>query len=42
MGNHDYTSEMALDCSHLNHAGAEQLTHRIDSLIKTLNIDFEN
>ena len=42
MGNHDYTSEMALDCSHLNHAGAEQLTHRIDSLIKTLNIDFDN
>ena len=42
MGNHDYTSEMALDCSHLNHAGAEQLTHRIDSLINTLNIDFEN
>lgn len=42
MGNHDYTSEMALDCSHLNHAGAEQLTHRIDSLINTLNIDFDN
>ncbi|WP_458450011.1 TIGR02171 family lipoprotein [Fibrobacter sp.] len=42
MGNHDYTNEMAMDNSHLSPRGAEQLTHRIDSLIKTLNIDFEN
>ena len=42
MGNHDYTDEMAMDNSHLSPRGAEQLTHRIDSLIKTLNIDFEN
>ena len=42
MGNHDYTDEMAMDNSHLATLGAIQLTHRIDSLIKTLNIDFEN
>ena len=42
MGNHDYTDEMANDYSHLNHSGAALLTSRIDSLIKTLNIDFDN
>lgn len=42
MGNHDYTDEMAYDTDHLSTLGAEQLTHRLDSLIQTLNIDFEN
>ena len=40
MGDHDYTDEMASDYSHLSTLGAEQLTHRLDSLIQTLNIDF--
>lgn len=42
MGDHDYTDDMARDCNHLAQLGAEQLTHRLDSLIQTLNIDFEN
>lgn len=42
MGEHDYTDEMAFDSFHLSALGAEQLTHRLDSLIQTLNIDFEN
>jgi uncharacterized protein (TIGR02171 family) len=41
MGYHDYTDEMAYDTDHLSHYGAEKLTHRLDSLIKTLNIQFE-
>lgn len=41
MGNHDYTDEMAFDTDHLAGAGATQLTLRLDSLIKTLNINFE-
>jgi uncharacterized protein (TIGR02171 family) len=42
MGEHDYTDEMAYDKDHLSQAGAEKLTHRLDSLIKTLDIKFEN
>ena len=40
MGNHDYSDDDARDYSHLSKAGAEKITHRLDSLIKTLNIDF--
>ncbi len=40
MGNHDYDDNSANDNSHLSHAGAAKLTARVDSLIKTLNIDF--
>ena len=36
MGNHDYTDDMAYDCSHLGHKGAIKITRRIDSLLKTL------
>lgn len=39
MGNHDYTDDMASDCDHLAAKGAIQLTSRIDSLIRTLDID---
>ena len=42
MGKHDYTDEDAHDYSHLSQTGAEKLTQRIDSLIKTLDIKFEN
>lgn len=42
MGDHDYTDEMAYDRDHLSYLGAEQLIHRLDSLIQTLHIDFEN
>ena len=41
MGNHDYPDSMALDNGHLSSTGAVQLTSRIDSLIKTLKIDFD-
>lgn len=41
MGDHDYTDEMAQDTDHLSPLGAEKLTLRLDSLIKTLNINFE-
>ena len=40
MGNHDYTDDMANDTDHLSEAGAAKLTHRLDSLIKTLDINF--
>ena len=40
MGYHDYPDSMAMDASHLLAVGAEQLTHRVDSLIKTLGVDF--
>lgn len=40
MGEHDYADEEALDASHLSEAGATKLTARVDSLIKTLDIDF--
>ena len=36
MGDHDYTDEMALNRDHLSYLGAERLTRRIDSLLKTL------
>lgn len=36
MGNHDYTDEMARDRDHLSHTGALQITHRLDSLLRTL------
>lgn len=39
MGNHDYTDEMTYNSDHLATKGAEQLTRRLDSLIKTLNIN---
>ncbi|MBP5769580.1 MAG: TIGR02171 family protein [Fibrobacter sp.] len=42
MGKHDYTGKMAYDDDHLGTLGAEKLTHRLDSLIKTLDIKFEN
>ena len=42
MGNHDYTDEMASDYSHLSAAGAKKLTTRLDSLIKTLDIRFDD
>ncbi len=42
MGKHDYTDKEAHDYSHLSQAGTEKLTHRLDSLIKTLDIKFEN
>lgn len=35
-GNHDYTDEMAHDYDHLSYLGAEQLSRRLDSLLKTL------
>ena len=40
MGNHDYTDDMADDYNHLSQTGAVQMTNRIDSLLKTLNINF--
>ncbi len=36
MGAHDYTDDMAVNTDHLSEAGAEQLTHRLDSLLRTL------
>ena len=36
MGNHDYSDEMAMNKDHLSYLGAEQLTSRLDSLLKTL------
>ena len=36
MGNHDYSDEMAKNKDHLSYLGAEQLTSRLDSLLKTL------
>ena len=42
MGNHDYTDNMANDNSHLSTKGAQKLTHRLDSLIQTLDIDFNS
>ena len=42
MGKHDYEDDMANDCCHLSYSGATLLTSRIDSLIKTLDIDFDN
>lgn len=41
MGNHDYTDEDALNCDHLSDKGAEKFTTRLDSLIKTLKINWK-
>ena len=35
-GNHDYTDDMAYNVDHLATAGAKQFTHRLDSLLSTL------
>ncbi|MDY6332665.1 MAG: TIGR02171 family protein [Fibrobacter sp.] len=40
MGNHDYTDIMGYDNSHISDYGAQQLTHRLDSLVHTLDIEF--
>ena len=37
MGEHDYLNGMNYDDDHLCRAGAEQMTHRLDSLLKTLD-----
>lgn len=42
MGDHDYSDEEARDFSHLADPGAQKLTHRLDSLIQTLDIDFKS
>ena len=34
MGDHDYTDKMAFDYDHLSYRGAQELTKRLDSLIK--------
>lgn len=36
MGNHDYSDSMAEDQQHLCPVGAQQMTHRVDSLLMTL------
>ena len=36
MGNHDYSDSMADDQQHLCPVGAQQMTHRVDSLLMTL------
>ncbi|MCQ2108253.1 MAG: TIGR02171 family protein [Fibrobacter sp.] len=36
MGDHDYTDDMAINKDHLSIKGAEVITHRLDSLISTL------
>ena len=41
MGNHDYGDEMAYNCDHLSYKGAEKLTNRLDSLIQTLDINWD-
>ena len=40
MGNHDYTDIMGYDNSHISDYGTQQLTHRLDSLVHTLDIKF--
>ena len=40
MGDHDYTDIMGYDNSHISDYGARQLTHRLDSLVHTLDIEF--
>lgn len=37
MGDHDYTDEMANNRDHLSRTGAEVFTHRLDSLVKSIN-----
>lgn len=36
MGEHDYTDNMAVNTDHLSVRGAAQISHRLDSLLKTL------
>ena len=36
LGAHDYTNEMAYNVDHLSALGAKQFTHRLDSLLSTL------
>ncbi len=36
MGDHDYDDEMAMNFDHLSYKGAEHMTKRLDSLIRTL------
>ena len=36
MGNHDYSDKMAKNKDHLSYLGAEKITSRLDSLLKTL------
>jgi hypothetical protein len=36
MGNHDYPDKMANNRDHLSKEGAQKLTARIDSVLKTL------
>ncbi len=38
MGDHDYSDKMASDLQHLSALGAKQLTVRLDSLLKTLDL----
>lgn len=40
MGDHDYTDIMGYDNSHISDYGTRQLTHRLDSLVHTLDIEF--
>jgi hypothetical protein len=40
MGNHDYSNSMAEDQQHLCPPGAKQMTHRVDSLLMTLESNF--
>ena len=37
MGDHDYVDSLAYDSDHLNALGAEQMTARIDSVLKSMN-----
>ena len=37
MGDHDYTDKMAFDYDHLSYRGAQELSKRLDSLIKAWN-----
>ena len=34
MGDHDYTDKMAYDYDHLSYRGAQELSKRLDSLIR--------
>jgi len=40
MGNHDYVDIEAMNCDHLSDMGAAKFTARLDSLIKTLDIEW--
>ena len=36
MGDHDYTDEMAQNRDHLSYLGAQKLTARLDSVLKSI------